>query len=356
MKFEQDSPVKIRRIFIRNYKAIDELEMDFPAPRLSDDPDVIVMGSANGVGKTSVIECCALLQMATMLRERRFCLSNQNSVIDLPDLLIRAGAESVEIVGDIDMGKGLATVQMRLDRDGRVTLSGKNILERTRDNKRIDPEAGFNSLSNAICGFSSNPVIENTFLFFHSYRKVQEENPELRLMLRSENPRHRRGMGARNEPPPSTLKLQILRSLMQQAQLFEIDDEETSHEAINFLNKLVKTFAGGTISKLRASPDNTIDFRVAPARNGASFSFDSLGSGQKEIISTLFLIWYHSRNLPSVVLIDEPELHLNAQLHRVFMKELTNLVPNNQYIIATHSEDIMDSVVKNRRVLLTSDR
>lgn len=59
-------PVKISNISIRNYKGIDALDMDFPIPRMRDEPD-IVMGSRNGLGKTSLIECCSLLLLAPML-------------------------------------------------------------------------------------------------------------------------------------------------------------------------------------------------------------------------------------------------------------------------------------------------
>ena len=85
-------------------------------------------------------------------------------------------------------------------------------------------------------------------------------------------------------------------------------------------------------------------------------TFDGLSSGQKEIISTLFLIWYHTKDKPSVVFIDEPELHLNAQWHRSLVNRLMKLAPNNQYIMATHSEDIMDSVEEDRRILLTNNQ
>jgi predicted ATP-binding protein involved in virulence len=77
-----------------------------------------------------------------------------------------------------------------------------------------------------------------------------------------------------------------------------------------------------------------------------------LSSGQKEIIATLFLIWYQTRNKPGIVLIDEPELHLNPEWHRDFIRQLGRIAPNNQYIIATHSEDIFASVDKDRRFLL----
>ena len=141
---------------------------------------------------------------------------------------------------------------------------------------------------------------------------------------------------------------------MQKANLFEWAEVENPDMAIDRLNDLLKFFAGGRISKLRPGADNTVDFRIAPDGGGESFTFDGLSSGQKEIISTLFLVWYHTKERPSVVLIDEPELHLNAQWHRSFVGKLFELAPGNQYIVATHSVDVMDSVDEDRRVILSS--
>jgi len=356
MMRERDIPIKIRRISMRNYKGVDELDLEFPLPRLPDDPDIFIMGSRNGLGKTSIIECCALLLMGPMLHEERFRLHGRYSTVDVPDVLIRAGAHFAEIGGEIVLGDESTTLQMRIDRHGSVKLSGDQPFRNMLEKDWIAPESDADELIRAICGFTPNPVIEDTFLLFHSYRKVQEGNPEFGMMLRGRVPRRWPGAKPGNDFPMSAFKVQILRSLMGQANLFELDQEERSNETIETLNQLMKTYADGTINKLRPSTDNTIDFRVNPESGGGSFTFDGLSSGQKEIISTLFLIWYHTRRCSSVVFIDEPELHLNAQWHRRFVENLLRLAPRNQYIIATHSEDIMDSVSDDRRALLSSDQ
>ena len=141
---------------------------------------------------------------------------------------------------------------------------------------------------------------------------------------------------------------------MQRADLFELSEVENPDTAIDQLNDLLEFYAGGRISKLRPGGDNTVDFRIRPDGGGESFTFDGLSSGQKEIISTLFLVWYHTQGRPSVVLIDEPELHLNTQWHRSFINKLFELAPRNQYIVATHSVDVMDSVEQDRRLILSN--
>lgn len=143
--------------------------------------------------------------------------------------------------------------------------------------------------------------------------------------------------------------------MMSKASLFEDLDDTEATEILEQLNSLMDEYAGGRIEKLRPSRDNTIEFRVRPYGNGNSFTFDGLSSGQKEIISTLFMIWRHTRSKPGVVIVDEPELHLNVEWHRGFIRHLQKLAPHNQYIIATHSEDMFSSVPENHRILLTNN-
>ncbi len=121
------------------------------------------------------------------------------------------------------------------------------------------------------------------------------------------------------------------------------------------LNGLIERYCGGCIENLRPMPDNKVDIRIQPKNGGDSFSFDGLSSGQKEMIATLFLIWRNSQEYPSIVLIDEPELHLNAEWHVDFVDQLRKLAPVNQYILATHSEEIFRSVEESSRAILAPD-
>jgi hypothetical protein len=58
-----DAYPRLRHIEITNYKALDHLTLDIPAPRMPGDPDIFVVGSKNGLGKTSLLECCALIHL-----------------------------------------------------------------------------------------------------------------------------------------------------------------------------------------------------------------------------------------------------------------------------------------------------
>lgn len=356
MSDEHRAAIKIRSIRIQNYKGLDDLSIQFPPPLLPDKPDIFVMGSRNGLGKTSVIECCALLLLGPILHDETLRWRGRRySDLDIPDLLVHSGEPAAKISGMLSLGDEELSAGMTIDRDGSVNFSCAGPSEQFFGDSETDKDRDVDELLKEVCGFTTNPVIEELFLLFHSYRKVQEGKPELGMMVADHRERGPFGRWHPYDLPASAFKLQILRSLMAQADLFEIDEESTSEETIKVLNGLVDTYAGGTIRKLRPSPDNTIDFRVMPTNGRSSFTFDGLSSGQKEIISTLFLIWYHTVDRPSVIFIDEPELHLNAEWHRIFVRSLESIAPKNQYILATHSEDIMDSVDGRQRALLSNE-
>ena len=273
-----------------------------------------------------------------------------------PDLLVRAGAEQLELDGELLLGSLEPSVLFYLTRRGDVKIHREKLEDArkkfaaTREHESVGEE-----LIRVISGMSTDPVLTSSFLFFHSYRKVQEGNPELGMMADESSydlPYRPSRWRRRYDFSVSRFKVIILRSLMQQAGLFEVPEAENSDAAIEQLNKLLKVYADDTISKLRPRADNTVDFRIDPNRGGDSFTFDGLSSGQKEIVSTLFLIWHYTQERPAVVLIDEPELHLNAQWHRRFVNSLLELAPHNQYIVATHSVDVMDSVEEDRRLFL----
>ncbi len=352
MKKKEIRDIKIRRIRIVDYKGIDELEIEFAGPKMAGDPDVTIMGSRNGLGKTSVLECCTLLLIGLYIRVmyEAEVKVRDHLTADLSEMIIRAGASTVRLEGEIVVGTKTIALSMEIDKSGRIEVDNKpkNLLytEETDPNgKMVDHFVA------TVSGMNPNPILSENFLYFHSYRKVQESNPGFGSMVEENNVR-RRTHPPGYEVPMSTFKLHILRSMMGHAKLFEEWDNSQSEVILTKLNELVKRYAGGRIEKLRPSSDNTVDFRIQPVDGGPSFTFDGLSSGQKEIIATLFLIWYQTRSKPAVVLIDEPELHLNPGWHRDFVRQLGKIAPDNQYIIATHSEDVFASVDKDHRLLL----
>ncbi len=88
--------------------------------------------------------------------------------------------------------------------------------------------------------------------------------------------------------------------------------------------------------------------------DGPPLSVDLLSSGQLELLT--FIGGLVTDKTPQgIMLIDEPELHLDPQWHRQVLKALKFLKPEWQIIVATHSPEIFDSVMSYERHFLVPD-
>lgn len=351
----EEKGIRLSRLIISNYKKIDSLEINFPSPLMQGDADILLLGSKNGGGKTSVLECCSLLILAGIFG-RRFNrqFERDESISDIVNLLIQASQETARIEGIFNYEDKKSTITLEISRR-------KGILHHIDEEDKLpfnikgkkDSDMPRHTLS-SIFSFSSEPLIIPPLLYFNSHRKVRELNPEIG-MVADDYPRKismELRIRRRNIDPISSFKLDVVNSLMGKALLFEGIDKGQSESVLSQLNSLTQRYCGGQIEKLLPLPDNTVDIRIKPINGRESFSFDGLSSGQKEIIATLFLIWKNTIDQPSIVLIDEPELHLNAEWHGDFIRQLYKLAPHNQYILATHSEEIFRSVDERHRAIL----
>ena len=354
---EQKMSLHLKEIKIKGFKAIDELVLHFPAPEMKGDPNIFVIGSKNGVGKTSIMEAISSLFFICLSVAEQITPGERKKITvprPLRDIPIREGEETVFIKGIVEIGGKEGHLQYEY-KNGSFDIKGKReLVDGLKLLLKMFQSEKIGQSVNSLYGKNNEPLYLPHFLYFHSFRKIQEGNIGMGMLV-DESSTTKKAASGYEITPVSLFKMEILRALMSQGGLFETKDKNGSYETLKVLNDLVREFAGGTVDKLRPAPDNTMEFRVTPVNGGETFSFDGLSSGQKEIISTLFLIWNHTKEKPSIVLIDEPELHLNSEWHRKIVQYLNKLAPQNQYILATHSEDIFASVDPERRILLEPD-
>ena len=325
-----DAYPRLRHIEITNYKALDHLTLDIPAPRMPGDPDIFVVGSKNGLGKTSLLECCALAHLNHMDgRDRLGPLLAHLQRLDRLNRLQLAREPNLTFTIEARYSRGQpSTLSPVRDDDDEFEDTGELVGDERQFIERL-------------LGRTPESLILPHLLFFHGYRKILEGPVNSREMLT-----HGYSEGV------SAVKRIAVNLFLGSHGLVEGTDSNTAERHLAQLNQLLTTFAGGRIDKkLRPVGKDQLDLRIVTPRN-TTFSFDALSSGQKEIVTTLFLIWNETLAHPALVLVDEPELHLNAEWQREFLRHLLSLAPNNQYILATHSEDIFASVAEERRVLL----
>lgn len=105
MNKNKETPFKIRlnKLKLVNFKRFDEIELEFPKPFHKEDLDIFVMGSQNGLGKTSILEAISLLFLYLSEKEshvnRIFREYEHYFPFNLSDYFIKAGNEKAIIQG-----------------------------------------------------------------------------------------------------------------------------------------------------------------------------------------------------------------------------------------------------------------
>lgn len=343
-------PFRIESLSIRNYKGIDVLDLVLPQSPIVGSADVVAIGSRNGVGKSSVLECCAIVLAIPKLLD----VHNGTTSFEGVEDIVRVGEKDAEIHAQVRSSDNRTNIRLTLGRDGSVTAvdGAAHAVDQSR--------SGFDQFENMgtranlfpyIVGQKPDPVLFRNGVLFHSYRRVSGGHVESNNIFRSSMLYDLRPFD--DTSTKSLFKAIVVREMMYDAGLVETTGPRNDR-VLDKLNELIRQYAGGQLGRLKVIDDDEIDIRIELASQSRSFTFNALSSGQIEIISTLFLIWHATRDAPSVVLIDEPELHLNAEWHSSFVSSLIELAPRNQYILATHSEDVMASVAPECRIILTS--
>lgn len=329
---EKFQHLRIEKISIRNYKAIEDLTINFPKPEISSDPDITIIGSQNGVGKSSILECCAMVSAAFNIR---FPSENKNA-----RYVVREGCSEFEIEADVELENKHTQVRIRVPVRGSPDLEFKRYSREEHHRESQYYTSVYDEEFLTVVQKDPDPLMFPCLLFFHSFRRV----PDTLLDGR------RHGWSSSYVP---WFKKICLRNILESRDILDSGEQNSSNDEVLILNQLLNEFADSDLGqvKLDVSEDGSLDYNIY-TKTGSRLRFESLSSGQKDIISTLYLIWFLTRQERSVVLIDEPELHLNAEWHRRYVSNLSKLAPNNQYILATHSPDVAAAVAPDRRLIL----
>lgn len=78
---------------------------------------------------------------------------------------------------------------------------------------------------------------------------------------------------------------------------------------------------------------------------------EHLSSGQISLLSFAGPLIFRDKPV-DFVLIDEPEQHLRVRWQRFLLPALRELAPQAQFFVATHSVEVLDSVLSFERFIL----
>jgi ABC-type uncharacterized transport system ATPase component len=347
--------LRLDKVTFEGFKAFEKpFTLEIPPPTAEGDLDVLVLGGVNGTGKTSVLEgiCWALLPDTAALWTE---LEKVNELVRRewvpgfaevrsPEagygLLINANREYARVQCHVRLDGGRFPMDAKLPRRSSPTWEGATDVGAAFQPATDASLAAAIEGQRAMLTGSAEPVLVPPILYFHSYRRIPERNPELAELGDAPS----RGV--------SNFKRIASRAVIASLGGLENQDRDEARRVLDQLDGLLERLVGGRIKEQMRSDGNRLGLLVERHGRGEPIPFDALSSGQKQIVSTLFLIWEHSRKQNCIVLIDEPELHLHREWHGEFMRQLAQLAPRNQYIIATHSAAIARAVEPGRVILL----
>lgn len=356
----------IKELYLKNFRGFEELRIQFPE-------DLAVIIGVNGSGKSSVLDAIAILlsrfvKLVYLSKQPSFSIVEEDLNANAKNGLI-----SIKATGEDQVSWGI-TVE---NNGGLFKTSGDegrgnliSIGNDLRQNLYFKLGFGLTNLpillyyqTNRFLSENSNKknsnqrkakIYEFEYEQFHAYDNAftkgmlgfddfvnwfrVEEDLENETRLR-ENPEYKN----RN--------LEIIREAIQK-----------------FLNNL-PNIDFSNLRIVRAKTDSEFKFRMSVesnlfiTKNGQNLKIEQLSSGEKMllmIVSDLARrLSIANQSLESnalggkgVVLIDEVDLHLHPQWQRAVIPSLKRTFPNIQFIVTTHSPQVLSNVKKENILIL----
>ena len=321
----------VRALTIRNYKGVAEL--DLPV-----DESLTLLAGVNGVGKTSVIE--ALLGAVTTLWSW-LAPDGQEAWFRPPGHLVRYGTREGSIALDLTVGDGVPA-------SWNVVVNAKG----------LDHSLSTDEALSDLYGVWPAPLVvyydQNRIggLTSGTFRSSRESNRKAAL-----------------DTTPGTL--------------FDFKDwffEKESDEAreavarndlgytdpeVSAVREVLASIAEGSADLRSRMPDGSMDRMLYLRREGGfDIPFEALSGGELAYfllavdLARRLLLEFPGSTLaeaPGFICIDEVELHLHPAWQRQILTALTKQFPRCQFVVSTHSPQVIGSVAARHVRLLSSD-
>lgn len=347
--------MKIQSIDLLNYRAFEKLHITFP------ETNVAVFVGENGKGKSSVLDAIAVL-LSPLLEDFYDGFSIKTNSKEMPQLL---------------------ETDIRLNRT-KTKLS----ISVTDNNKHYEWKISKHSLLNAKLGDNANMPTDKLAIFSKNYPVLAYYNTNRKYS--KEETTFTESVSMYH----FSVTLLYRNALKSNIAAFDDfvnwfrmkEDEENEHirrqknfdllnpeleEIRNTFEHFFKHLHNADYSKLRIERDYSgqADFgssQLMVTKNGLDFEVAQLSDGEKvlmlmvcDIARRLAIANEHANGTSlndGIVLIDEIELHLHPRWQRQIISALRNTFPNIQFIITTHSPQVLSEIKQNELFILADNQ
>ena len=349
---QRASTMKLKRLEIRNFKGIKELEIDFVPPHADAPRHLTAVMGDNCMGKTTVLQAMALVLSVATRKTRE--LSDFEWYGFLPERISSLGRTYVEITVRFENSEIAAVCELfEAWRDSRSEewVQTHNIVEpdqRTEVRVRLE-NGGIRSPDGAGAYMQ--------FLGRHYIKVLKDSHPGLRGRFKDVGDifwfDQFRNLGTVNgtsgEERATEREGHSWASGVEQLREYLVGwwgyhtspDKHGGRDYISELEPLFgQIFSGtrfvGTRPKPGADTGRISDFYFLLERDKRVFDIAEMSSGEQGVFPLLYE-FVRLDIAKSIVLIDELELHLHPPQQQVLLAALPKLGLDCQFVITTHS-------------------
>ncbi len=335
--------MRIKELKLHNFRGIKELHLVFNTAY-----NVIVLAGINGVGKSSVLDCInALIKFHKTVYDTVDTASEQFYYYRNEDLF--RDRESLLSISDIHIDANNTLSQIRVEfnnRDLEWKISKfkkdsdnklwKNIYDKSRDIIAANSREIYQKPQGAEI-FSREPLTNSCF-YYLSNRQVID------LMMPTE-------MGSEH-----IINFEDFSRWFKEIE--NLENEQRLSDRIEYRHPILAAVRHAAYLLLGSSYDNLTFKRMFDKmtirKSGKEIALELLSDGEKNLLA---MVGHLARRLAeynpdlvnpleasAIILIDEIELHLHPEWQRMIIPRLTKTFPNCQFIVTTHSPQVLSHV------------
>jgi predicted ATPase len=327
--------MKIKELTISNFKTIKLLRME-------NIPDLVVIAGPNGCGKTAIFDAVRLFKaIAGPYSSQELSQIRSTELRNELKNVVNLKAEFAEISVGIELSeREKGYLKSKFNNLEEVLAQGQGLLKstiRVQKDGTVTIVANPQPLAEILGHFDPTDEI-GTFEYIPSYREVPLG--DIGSITLSEN------VEADKLERTASVKQKFNRLKHYLAMMLIFDKMELSATAPKFIPEVrdffKEFFSPKEFKGVRV--DRPLKWHFPVETPDGVHDIDFLSSGEKEILMT-FVNILKMKLTESVILFDEPDLHLNAALERKLIGRLNKIVAaGNQMWIATHSLEIIGTV------------
>ena len=314
--------MRIKELKIHNFRGIKDLHLVFNLEH-----NVVVLVGVNGVGKSSVLDCINLLMQFHSKVSENYMYPDPNMNIDRgllkSDIHIGADATCAQIKVNLNNSSDLVEWEL-FESNNYDEMEYIYELKREKSKYNIE-EHGYYPLSDRYFYYLSNrQVMDLTGVDTAKAKNIIDFKSFSKWFKQTEDLENERRLA---------------------------DDIEYRHPLLKAVRQAIYLVLGEGYNNLTFK--RAID-KIIIKKSDREIALELLSDGEKNLLA---MIGHLSRRLAeeydnfgnyledsALVLIDEVELHLHPAWQRMIIPRLTQAFPNCQFIVTTHSPQVLSHV------------